>query len=323
MRDNKHKGELSVKATRRIKHAVEWLLIRSKPQPVFNRQQNKVFFFRLNFITLTLPVKQFHSDQELTGRCLNNFLNMLRSVGGVESYIWKAEAQANGNIHYHITTNKFIHWSDVRKWWCQSLELLGYITKFRNKWHHSNPPCSEIKKVKHIRRLAAYLSKYLAKNKSFSPIGELREINGKRIQVLYTDKAYRDEVAYKKVGKVVGTVLVKEGEAVQPVRKIQSNLWGCSRDISACKSLKFDQNSPQWDGLKLLIKSGSFHRVNSDYVDSYFGDVFSLARKHSPALYEDMLTTAFLGKVNQSFSDDVVFRYLDTILLLEQSEPNN
>lgn len=317
LKNNKHKGELSDKAVKRVKNAIEWLLIRSKPQPVFNRQADKVFFFRLNFITLTLPSKQIHSDHVITSRCLQNFLNILRNQAGVDSYLWKAEAQVNGNIHYHITTNQFIHWSDVRKWWCSSIELLGYVSRFKAKFHHSNPPCSEIKKVKHIRKLASYLSKYMAKNKSFAPIGELREINGKRIQVLYTSKVYRDEKSNMKAGKVVGSVLCSYSDELKPLRKIESNLWGCSRDISSCKSLKFDVSCLQWHGIQRIIKSGRCKLVKNDYTDSYYGDMLKLSRELSAGLYEDMINNAYMRDVELNNSDANVLRYLDTILELE------
>lgn len=304
LKKNCHNGELSDKAVKRIKNAIEWLLIRSNPQRVWNRHQNKLMFFRLNFITLTLPSKQVHSDKEITGRCLNNFLNILRNKHGVSDYLWKAESQTNGNIHFHITTNKFIHWRDVRSAWCSSVELLGYVSSFRKKFHHSNPPCTEVKKVKHIRRLAAYLSKYMAKNKSFAPIGELRQFRGKVIEVLYSDKVYRDEKHNQKKGVVIGHVLSNK------LRRIDSNLWGCSQSVSKCKSLTFDCNSVQWDGLMKLLSEGNFYHKKSEYVHSYYGQVYKQAAQFSAGLYEDMRDTANLKTVSHSFSDDKIMQYM-------------
>lgn len=304
LRDNKHKGELSSKAQKRIENAINWLLLRSRPQPVFNREHQCTYFFRLNFVTLTLPAEQTHSDKEITSVCLNNFLNVLRKQAGVEDYLWKAEAQGNGRIHFHITTNKFIHWQDVRKWWKQSIELLGYVSAFKAKFHHSNPPCTEIRKVKHIRKIASYISKYLAKNKSFSPIGELRVLNGRKIEVLYTSKAYRDEKAYQKQGRVIGTVLSGK------LRLLECNLWGCSRSVSKSVPLRFDRSSIQWDSLRSLINSKELHQVKSDYVDSYYGDIVKLSRKYAPGLYEDILSHARGERVSEHLSDDKILQYL-------------
>lgn len=304
LKHNKHNGELSDKAVKRIKNAIEWLLIRSSPQRVYNRQQDKVFFFRLNFITLTLPSKQIHSDKEITARCLGNFLNVLRNTHGVTDYLWKAETQSNGNIHFHVTTNTFIHWQAVRQAWVNSVELLGYVSAFQKKFHHRNPPCTEIRKVKHIRRLAAYLSKYMAKNKSFAPIGELRKINSKVVEVLYSDKVYRDEKAYCKAGVVIGSVLSAR------LRKIESNLWGCSQSISKCKPFSFDCNSVQWEGLSKVLSEGNLKHVKGEYVHSYYGSVYSEARKLSAGLFEDMTAHAKLNEVSFQFSDDKVLQYI-------------
>lgn len=307
----KHNGELSDKAVKRIKSAIEWLLIRSKPQRVWNRQQQKVMFFRLNFITLTLPAKQCHTDKKIVARCLNNFLNIIRNKHGVTDYLWKAEAQTNGNIHFHITTNKFIHYLLVAKAWNSSIELLNYVSAFEKKHHHRNPPASQIEKVKHIRRLAAYLSKYMAKNKSFAPIGELRRINRKVTQVLYTDKVYKDEKAYGKTGEVIGTVLSGwDGKKMNALRKIESNLWGCSQSVSKCKNMVVDINSVQWDGLMKVLSEGRFYHKKSDYVNSYYGDVFKQSSKLSVGLHEDMREIANLKDLEYRFSDNKILQYM-------------
>lgn len=302
--NNKHKGELSDKAIKKIKSAIEWLLIRSTPQRIYNRQQNRIMFFRLNFITLTLPAEQTHSDKEITAICLNNFLNILRNKYKVVDYIWKAEAQGNGRIHFHITTNRFIHYRDIRKAWQGSVELLGYVTAFKKKFHHSDPNCTDIRKVKHIRRLAAYLSKYMAKNKSFSPVGELRKINGKIIQVRYTDKVYRDEISNQKKGEIIGTMLSER------LRKISSNLWGCSQSISKCTNMNFDCNAVQWDGLMKVLSQSNLKHIKSDYVHSYYGRVLEHAKLISPGLYEDMLANANMREFSQQFSDDKILQYM-------------
>lgn len=294
LKHNRHKGELSDKATKRIKNAIEWLLIRSKPQQVYNRHQDCRYFFRINFITLTLPAKQVHSDKEITSRCLNNFLNIMRSKHNMTDYLWKAETQTNGNIHFHITSNIFIHWRDIRKAWISSVNLLGYVDTFQKKFHHRNPPCTEVRKVKHIRRIAAYLSKYMAKNKSFAPIGELRVIAGKKIEVLYSDKVYRDEKAYQKKGKVIGTVLSGK------LRKIDSNLWGCSQSMSKCKPLRFDVSCVQWESIRALSFSPKLHVIKGDYVDSYYGPILQTAREIAAGLAEDIISHAHSHSVSQA-----------------------
>jgi hypothetical protein len=303
--ENHHKGELSRKAARRIKTAIEWLLIRSTPKHVWNRHQEKSYFFRLNFITLTLPSKQIHSDKEIISRCLNNFLNIMRNKHGITDYIWRAEAQYNGNIHFHITGNKFVHWRYIRAAWCSSVNLLGYVDRFAQKFHHMNPPCTEVRKVKHIRRIAAYLSSYLAKNKQFAPVGEIRMIAGKRIEVLYSDKVYRDEDPGKKQGKVIATMLSER------LRHLDCNLWGCSQSISKVRPLRFDASSIQWQSIRNISFSPLVKCVKGDYVDSFYGQLLQVAAKVSPGLYHDMISHANGRTVNQVTSDEKILQYLE------------
>lgn len=304
LRAEKKKGELSDKARKRIENAIQWLLLKSQPKHIWNRQQQKSMFFRLNFITCTLAASQIHSDAEIVKVCLNNFLNVLRK-NGLTDYVWRAEAQENGRIHFHITTNTYFHFSDINRWWNQSQELLGYVSRFEMKLHHRNPPSAQIRKVKHIRKLASYLSKYMAKEKSFNPVGELRLINGKKVEVFYDSQVYKNEDASKKTGVIIGTVLS------QRLRKVDARLWACSQSISKSKPLRFDQSCPQWDAIKTLSRDENFYCRKGDYVDSYYGSVVNISRKKSPGLYEDLIQHAKGYHVNLLCSDDKVLQYLE------------
>jgi hypothetical protein len=223
----------------------------------------------------------------------------------LKDYVWRAECQpGTANIHYHITTNVFFHYKDIRRWWNSSVNLLGYVDQFQAKKGHNNPNSTDIKKVKHVRKLAEYLSTYLAKEKPFQPIGELRLINKKRIEVLYTSKVYRDEKPYKKVGQVIGIMLSPR------VRIVESKLWGCSQSISKCKGLRFNENSIQWDAVRELSKHQELKRIPGDYVDSYYGDIVALSREVSAGLYEDILQHANGVEVSHQVTDDKVLQYL-------------
>lgn len=124
------------------------------------------------FLTLTLCAKQKDSDIEIKAICLDNFLNKLRYHLGVFSYIWKAEAQENGNIHFHIIMNKEMGKKKADKLWHDSLELLGYVTLFEKKHGHRNPPTNRIETVFSQRRVMGYATKYVAK------VDEYRKIDG-------------------------------------------------------------------------------------------------------------------------------------------------
>jgi len=144
----------------------------------------------------------------------------------------------------------------------------------------------------------------MAKEKSFQPIGELRLIAGKRVEVLYSSKLYRDEKAYKKQGKIIGTVL---GDRV---RKIDARLWSCSQSISKCKPFKVSQNSIQWEAIRELSRSDLLKRIAGSYVDSYYGPVIEATKRISAGLYEDLRLHSKGQSVSEAFTDNKILQYL-------------
>ena len=275
--DNAHNGFMSAKARKRIECALSWLLYMAKPKWAVSARTGKKFLFTINFVTLTLPAVQVHSDQEITKRCLGNLLDILSKKLQLKNYLWRAEAQANGNIHFHLTTDIYIPHADLRKWWNQSLELLGYVSSFELKHKHRNPNSVDVHSVKHVRRLSSYLSKYMAKNRSFPCIGELRLVNGKQIEILYGTDKYRNEQANKKEGKVIGHIL---GSRIRP---ITSRLWFCSRSLSAKKSFIVTGEDYRFEDVASLIKKCEFRRYDGEFVTSLYGNfapvVDSLSRE--------------------------------------------
>ena len=115
MKENTHEGYLSAKAVKRLRTAINWLCVSSDWQKIKSHFGKGIFYFKINFITLTLPFSQLEiSDQEIKRELLNPFLQLLRNRYNFDSYVWKAEAQKNGNIHFHITSNTYIPHEELR-----------------------------------------------------------------------------------------------------------------------------------------------------------------------------------------------------------------
>jgi hypothetical protein len=206
--DNDHVGKLSRKAVRRLTNAVNWLVASAKKQYVYDRSTNKRYSFKVNFVTLTLPsVDHGISDNQFKSVLLHNFINTCRYKFGMKNFIWKVEAQANGNIHAHFTTDTFIHWKDLRRVWNRILIKHGamdaYRTKhekmtfddycnayapkeaanfqqLRNSFNHGqttnwqDPNSTDVHAVWAVKDLAAYLAKYMSKDDD-----ERRSIKGR------------------------------------------------------------------------------------------------------------------------------------------------
>jgi hypothetical protein len=167
LKENKINPYGSQKSTTRIKLAINWLAYISQKQKVYCDELKKNIPFTLNHFTLTLPVYQvksyiFHSGKEIfindknrsfvafptclkkinynyTDRfikhdLLNHFLTICRRDFHIDSYVWRAETQSNGNIHFHITTNKFVYLSDLRSAWNTVLSKTKMIQLYHEKF---------------------------------------------------------------------------------------------------------------------------------------------------------------------------------------------
>lgn len=280
LEDNDTAGQMSYKARKRIQSAIMFLLFKAKPKTTRCHLSGKQFKFLVNFITLTLPAKQVHSDNEIKRVVMANFLAVMRKQYNLQNYVWRAEAQYNGNIHFHLVTDKYIHYTDLRRIWNNSCELLGYITAFEQKWHHRNAPTEQVKAVKHIRNVASYMAKYMAKTRSFCKIGELRLIKGKQVEVLYGSEQYRLEESGKKNGKVIGSIISG------PLRKIEGKLWFLSRSLSNCKPIQIGQDEYSFADVEELVKQAQCRMYKGDYVCSYFGKFVTQAKKMKSPLVD-------------------------------------
>lgn len=158
-------GKLSHGARKRLKQSIE-LLIDISPKKWFTvPSTGKRFQFQITFLTLTLSGSQEGiQDKTIIKTLLEPFLQTLRRKYKCKSYIWRAEKQKNGNLHFHITTNQYIPYDTVRDDWNRIQNKLGFIDQFADKYGHTNPNSTDIHSVRGIRDLARYMVKYMSKD---------------------------------------------------------------------------------------------------------------------------------------------------------------
>ncbi len=198
---------------------------------------------KLTFITLTLPSKQLHEDNFIKRNCLTPFIEKLKSQHDVKNYFWRAEAQENGNIHFHLIVDKKINWESIQVLWNQFMDKYGYIQNYREnqilfhkkgfkvrtellkKWDYnhqlaayikgeennwSNPNSTDIHSLKGIRNVASYITKYCCKEDGHRPIkGRIHGCSDEIKKLKY----YSDELDYhneKDLDRLVSTGKVKK-----------------------------------------------------------------------------------------------------------------
>lgn len=155
-------GKVSASTQKRIRRTVDILLQKSPQQTVWNPITHRPNTFRLTFLTLTISAREIVPHREANRKGLQPFLDWLRRRG-VKSYIWKAELQQRGQVHYHITTNKFLRFDSVRDEWNRIQKRAGWLDGYRERTGHENPNSTDIHAVQKIQRLDLYIAKYISK----------------------------------------------------------------------------------------------------------------------------------------------------------------
>lgn len=195
--NRKHQGTLSENGRRNLVKACERFVYFLNLANQSKRARKIKTKRSLKFITLTLASAQVHSDTEIRKMLLNQFLTELREKHNLTNYVWKAEKQKNGNLHFHILIDIYIDHRKIREYWNRIQEKLGYVTRFkfeiekkgyeyyydnqkknnkyitgddiRRRWQKgkennwSNPSGTEIKQVERVNNASAYFAKYFSK----------------------------------------------------------------------------------------------------------------------------------------------------------------
>lgn len=161
-----YKGQLNENSIKRLKRAITILVAISKDKTATNFKANKDFKFKLNFITLTLPGPQGEiSDKQIKKEILDVWFKAAKRLFKLNNYVWRAERQKNNNVHFHIMSDVFVPYDQLRDSWNQRLNRLGFIDRFEAKHNHRHPNSTDVHSVKNVKDLAKYLVKYMTKNK--------------------------------------------------------------------------------------------------------------------------------------------------------------
>jgi len=197
--DSKHHGKVSDQARRKIGRAVEYLLFMANDKILPDTAHGKAYNFKLAFITLTLPSTQAHDDNFIKKNIFNQWLVEARKYWKVKNYVWRAEKQGNGNIHFHVLTNKFVPWNELRSAWNRICNKYGYVDRYRDQmlafhaggmqvrddllkqWDYkaqvkayqkgkandwSNPNSTDVHSLVHIHNVKNYIVKYCTKDET-------------------------------------------------------------------------------------------------------------------------------------------------------------
>ena len=199
-----YSGKVTDGSRKRIQKAIDILVQKSPSRMTYNPISGKTFPFRLNFVTLTLSCSRFIDGDEGYTKMMKPFLRKQRKHGNF-SYVWKAEFQSDkdyhghkkangGQLHYHIATNTFLPWTDIRRDWNRLQHKAGYLKAYGLKHKHYDPNSIDVHAVYQVNDLAAYLGKYMSKSGARKLNGKIwdcsTDLKRKRFSFIPTDSQY-------------------------------------------------------------------------------------------------------------------------------------
>lgn len=158
----KYSGMMATGAQKRIKRAIDIMLQRNEEKTIWNPVANCFHPFRLGFVTLTVSSTQNIDAQTGYKKLLKEYLRW-QGRQGVTDYIWKAELQTRGQLHYHVTINNFLHHEAIRREWNGLQKRAGLLDEYARKNGHFNANSTDVHAVRKVKDIEAYLSKYIAK----------------------------------------------------------------------------------------------------------------------------------------------------------------
>lgn len=197
--------------------------------------------FRCMFITLTLPSVQVHEDTVITKQVFGTFLDKCRKLGLLKNYVWRAEKQKNGNIHYHVLTDTFANYSLFKRIWYLSLRVLGYMQAYKEKFSKmsfesyrnadfnknrdlssitnayaygvrcgwSEPPACHTTDINDLSAVSKYVSKYISKSDDENPNIVEGRCWGASQSVSNSVKAFCSDAIFSKDWYMAGVEIMK------------------------------------------------------------------------------------------------------------------
>jgi hypothetical protein len=256
-----YSGGMSMGTRKRLAKAVTIMSQAIKPKWIRNPVTNKLDYHQFTFVTLTVASHKNITARSAYDALLSHFLDwMTRTVAqenpAAKTYIWKAELQKRGQIHYHITTPAFIHWRDIRRKWNALQREAGLLDDFALEHGHFDPNGTDVHKTQHVKKADRYLIKELGKTISALQLEAIREVRAKvAAGELPADQADEEIKRIK-------------AEKIRTVGKI----WGCSEDLAGVNYFTLGETQEHVRKIEQWVKEGRAREVVDDYFSIIYCD---------------------------------------------------
>lgn len=144
-------GKLSINSARKLKQAIRWLVACSDIKKVYEKKYKRTVQWRINLATLT-----FHENlknDKLARKILSEWIEVAKYRWQIKNYIWKAEPQQRGAIHFHVIFNQYIPHKELKYTWNRACRKHGLNNITDNS--------TDIHADTNIDSIEAYLTDYM------------------------------------------------------------------------------------------------------------------------------------------------------------------
>lgn len=276
----KANGKISKHARKKMTKASDYLLMMAGNKSVQSQFSGRTFQFKISFITLTLPSYQIDDDKTIINKCLNQFIIEIKKSYKVKNYIWRAEKQKNGNIHFHILTDRYIPWQELRNRWNRIINKLGYVTRYREEqenWHRNGfrprPELTKTWSLKAQQKAYERGAKQHWNSPNTTDIHSVRKIHN--IKKYITKYMSKEEPPFQIKGTNIKISIYQTGR-----------VWGCNRELNNITGARSEIDSNLENELQTLIEAENVHKFNSDYFTVIYFDYRELALNNLDNLFK-------------------------------------
>jgi hypothetical protein len=167
-----YSGQVTAANVKRLKSALDILLQITPTRTTYNPVTKKYFPFQLNFVTMTVSARKNISAKEGYHNLMRPFLRKLQKEGSY-SYLWKAELQKRGQLHYHLVTDTFFTWQLIRSTWNNLQRRHRYLDDYAKQTGHFDANSTDVHALNGVGNVGAYLAKYLGKSNNATIKGKI------------------------------------------------------------------------------------------------------------------------------------------------------
>lgn len=272
VRTSRYSGTMTGGARKRLTKSITLMAQAVKPRWIHNPVINRTVHHHLSFMTLTIANCRNLTGQEAYTQLLAPFLQWLRDTRctidqqTVKAYVWKAEKQKRGQIHYHLVIPDFIHHRKIRQKWNALQKKAGLLDDYAKEHGHFNPPSTEMKAKKTGEM------KYLVKD----IVSEMAK----------TVDAWELEIAKQvdaeiESGQLVGWKgfcdldYLRKAEIAERLEKkvsIEGKTWDCSLNLSRAKYFTITVTPAHFDAMKLIENQLIFKQEDWFAIITFTGE---------------------------------------------------